>query len=311
VDINQLRYFLTVAELGSFSHAAGRCYVSQPALSTQIQKLENELGLLLFNRTRRKIVPTEAGRILVGRAKRVLAQIEIAKREVRSADGIRESKVAFGILPTIAPYFLPQILHTFRKQCPKIRLIINEGMTFRLLELIEENKLDFAIVSLPIKEHGFEQEKLFTEEMLLALPNHSPLCRKGKIRMEDLHSECFILLHEGHCLGDQIIDFCNRHDFAPRIAFKGGHLATVQSLVAAGLGISLVPRMALSSGPPGIQYRSVAGSHPRRSIAIVTRSKRPLKKAVQDLMEHLRHSAKKFKAAEQKAQPPSAPTWII
>lgn len=311
MEINQLRYFLTVAEMGSFSKAAARCYVSQPALSTQVQKLENELGKLLFNRTRRKIVPTVAGRVLIGRARRALAQIEIAKREIRSADGDNAGKVTLGILPTIAPYLLPQILQTFQKRCPKIRLVIHEDITVRLLQLIEENKLDIAVVSLPIREHGFEMEKLFVEELLLAVPRQSPLCQREKIRMDDLHCENFILLREGHCLGDQILNFCNRHDFCPRISLRSGQLATVQSLVAAGLGISLVPRMA-AIGSADILYRSLESPRPRRSIAVVTRSKRPLKKAAQEFLKHLCRMGEKFRWPAQKAVPESsAATWSI
>ena len=294
MEINQLRFFLSVASNGSFSKAAERCFVSQSHLSELIQRLETELGKTLFDRTHRKVVPTEAGKLLIGRAKRILTQIEMAKREVRNSDGINGGKVTFGILPTIAPYFLPHVLKTFQERCPKIQFVIYEGMTFQLTELIEENKLDFGIMSLPVKEHGFETEELFVEELLLAMHPKSPLTKREKIWMKDLHGENFILLHEGHCLGDQVLDFCNRHDFCPRIALRSGQVATIQSLVRAEVGISLIPQMAAQANESEISYRSLEKPQPKRSIAVVMREKRPLKKPAQEFLKHLRHAGKTF-----------------
>lgn len=299
MEVNQLRYFLAVAELGSFSQAASRCFVSQPALSIKIQKLEHECGALLFYRTHRKVVATEAGKILVNQAKRILAQIEIAKREIRKSDGSKVGSIKFGILPTIAPDFLPYILEDYQKGHPTIQFTIHEDMTFRLLQLIEENKLDFAIVSLPLKDAGFTSEQLFTEELLLAVPAQNPLSQKAKIRMDDLHSESFILLHEGHCLGDQILDFCNRHDFSPRIALRSGQLATVQSLIKAGVGISLVPRMAANEDAKRVSYRSLEKPQPFRAIVVVMREKRFLKSAAQEFLKHLRQAAKTYAQMNQ------------
>jgi DNA-binding transcriptional LysR family regulator len=310
VEINQLRYFLAVVENGSFSKAAERCYVSQSTASELIQKLEAEVGKRLLYRGRRKIAPTEAGKMLVGPAKRILVQIEIAKREIRKSDGPHFGKVKFGILPTIAPYFLPHILETFQKRCPKIQFAIHEGMTVQLLDLIEENKLDLAVVSLPVKEHGFDVEKLFDEELLLALPSQNPLARKEKIRLQDLHCENFILLHEGHCLGDQVLDFCSRHDFSPRIALRSGQLATVLSLVKAGVGISLVPKMATDEVLANVAYRSLDKPRPKRIMAIIKREKRPLKTAAQEFLKHLRHAGKAFARNAEKESAGSSPPLV-
>lgn len=288
MELNQLRYFLSVAELGSFSKAAACCFVSQPALSTQIQKLENELGKKLLDRTRPKVVPTEAGRILLGRAKRILAQMEIAKREIQVANEVKVGNLTFGVLPTIAPHFLPQVIVAFREKCPNIGLAILEDTTARLLQMISDHQLDFAVASPPIKEDGFEVEELFTEELLLALPERNPLCSKEKIRMDDLQSEHFILLHEGNCVSDQILNFCNRHGFTPRIALRSGQISTVQSLIRAGMGISLIPQMAAIDESPGIIYRSLDKSKPTRVIAVVKAQKHHSRKAVEDFLSHLR-----------------------
>lgn len=304
MDITQLHYFVAVTELGSFSKAAARCHVSQPALSEQIQKLETRVGKLLLNRNHRRIVPTAAGLILARRAPEILAQVEKTKRELRNCDNIHDGKVSFGILPTIAPYFLAHILGAFVERCPKTQLWIHENMTGQSLELIEAGKLDLGIVSLPIREDGFETETLFSEEMLLALHPRHPLSQKRAIFADDLRSEKFILMQEDHCLGDQVIGFCNKHDFRPRIVIRCGQLATVQSLVAADMGISLIPQMAIPEKSAQIIYRQLENPRPRRSIAIVTRNKRQLKASVQEFLKHLRQVGKTFKLPATNNQPP-------
>lgn len=294
MEFNQLRYFLAVTELGSFSKAASQCAISQPALSIQIQKLENEIGTPLLDRARRRVVPTDTGRILVVRARRALAQIEIARREIRGSNGRGIGKLAFGILPTIAPYFLPHILATFKEKCPKMRFTVHEDVTSELMQLLEENKLDFAIVCLPIREHGFEKEELFSEELLLALPLQHPLAQRGQIQVEDLQNENFILLREGHCLSDQIFHYLKRHGFTPHISLQSGQLATIESLVRAGMGISLVPEMAANKTTTEIAYRSLEKPKPKRVVVVVKREKRPLKRAAQEFLTHLHVIGKEF-----------------
>jgi LysR family hydrogen peroxide-inducible transcriptional activator len=299
VDITQLRYYLAVAELGSFSKAAARCHVSQPALSVQMQKLEFRMGKLLLNRNHRRIVPTEAGLILVRRAKEILTQIENAKCEIRNLGDSHAGKVSFGVLPTIAPYFLTHVLDSFIARCPKAQVFVHENTTDQTLQLIESGKLDLGIVSLPIREDGFETETLFSEEMLLALHPRHPLIHKRQIFADDLRSEKFILLREDHCLGNQVIGFCNHHDFHPRIVFECGQLATVQSLVAAGIGISLIPQMAIGTTAT-LTYRQLEEPRPKRAIAVVTRNKRALKLVAQEFLKHLRQAGIDFSARHLK-----------
>jgi len=247
VYILQLRYFLAVAELGSFSKAAASCYVSQPALSIQIQKLEGELGQRLLNRTIGRITLTEPGRLLEARAKRILADLESAKREVQSADKTSAGLVTFGVLPTIAPYYLPAILQDFRERTPNIGFSIHEENTSQLLQLVKEHHLDFALVCSPVKERGFEIEKLLSEEWLLALSPENSLSSKNQIHMDDLHSENFILLNEENYLTDQVVAFCNRHKLGPRMVIRTGQISTILSLVQAGMGVSLIPQMAATA----------------------------------------------------------------
>ena len=246
-------------------------------------------------------MPTEAGLILVRRAKEMLTQVEDTKREIRNSGGIHAGKVSFGVLPTIAPYFLTRVLDSFIARRPKTQVFVHENTTDQSLQLIESGKLDFGIVSLPIREDGFETETLFSEEMFLAIHPRHPLSQKRQIFTDDLRSEKFILLQEDHCLGNQVIGFCNQHDFHPRIVFECGQLATVQSLVEAGIGISLIPQMAIRATPT-IIYRQLETPRPKRSIAVVTRSKRHLKMAVQEFLKHLRRVGKNFCADSKNDQ---------
>jgi len=302
MEVNQLRYFVAVAKTGSFSKAAAMCYVSQPALSEQIQKLEHEVGKPLFNRNRRKIIPTTAGRLLIERANRILNEVEEAKQEVQASDGITNGKISIGVLPTIAPYFLPHVFAQFTQQCPETEVMVHEDMTARLLQMTDAGELDVGILSLPIKENGFEIEELFTEELLLALPSNHPLVAKGKIKIEDLCPEKFILMKEGHCLGDQALVFCHRHDFRPHIVLRSSQIETIQSLVMAGLGVSLVPQMAKMTGRLPLIYRSLEKPRPTRTIVAVWRSKREPSATLQEFLKHLRQVAKTHVTTSQGAK---------
>lgn len=295
VDITQLRYFVAVADCGSFSKAAVRCHVSQPALSVQIQKLESRLGKVLLNRSHRRIIPTEAGNLLLPRARTILRQVEEAKQEVRSVDERKNGKVLVGILMTLAPCFLVHVLNTFVDQFPDIQVDLFETTTALMLSMLDAGKLDIGITSLPIRDNGFETEILFSEEMLLALHPCHPLTRKQAIYKEDLESEKFILSKEDHSYGGCALRLTWRNSFSPRIVFHCGQLAMIQSLVAAGQGISLIPQTAISETLATITYRQLENPRPKRSIAVVTRNKVPLETTAQEFYQHLRKVSQTFK----------------
>jgi LysR family hydrogen peroxide-inducible transcriptional activator len=294
MEVNQLRYFLAIAKSGSFSKAAVECYLSQPALSEQIHKLEQDVGKVLFDRSHRKIVPTEAGKLLIEQANRILDQIKEAKILVQGSGGAASGTVALGMLPTIAPYLAPHILQTFREECPCVQVMIHEDLTAHLLQMVDEGDLDFSIASLPIKENSFEVEELFMEELLLALPARHPLAKKAGIRVEDLYSEKFILMKEGHCLGDQVLVICHRHDFRPHIVMRSGQIGTILALVKARLGISLIPQMARDTRIRSVIFRSLEEPRPTRTIVVFWHSKRSHSRAVQEFLKHLRRAAKVF-----------------
>ncbi len=295
VDIPQLRYFVAVVDYGSFSKAAAHCNTSTSNISEQIQKLEQQVGQLLLDRSRRRVVPTEAGEVLLKRARRILADLDSANLEVRCVGKRKAGRVLVGILMTLGPCFLVHVLNSFVDQFPDIQVCLYETTTALMLSMLDIGKLDVGITSQPIRDEVFDTENLYTEEMLLALHPRHPLTRKQAIYKEDLESEKFILSKDDHCMNGCALRLCGRNDFCPRIVFQAGRPAMIQSLVAAGQGISLIPQTAIMEMPATITYRQLENLRPRRSIVMVTRSKRALKPAAQTFLQHLRVASRTFK----------------
>lgn len=289
MELHQLRYFLAVAKNGNFSRAAEQCHVSQPSLSQQIQKLEEELGEKLFNRLKRCAVLTAAGEALLPRATRIVNEVEAARNDVADASDLVRGHVSLGVLPTVAPYLLPRVLSLVARECPGIDVLIHEEPTAHLLRMAGACEIDLAIVSLPIQDDRFVTESLLDEELLLALPARHPLAHKRSIQLADLDGERFILMKEGHCLGDQALRFCERHDLLPGIAFRSAQLETIQALVSAGVGISLIPKMAcLSARATQPVYRSLAEPRPRRNISVIWHKEQHHSKATREFLRLLR-----------------------
>ncbi len=289
MELHQLRYFLAVVKTGSFSRAAESCHVAQPSLSQQILKLEAELSERLFERSRRQATLTGAGELFRQRAENVLREIQEAKREVRDAHGgDTRGEVNLAVLPTIAPYLLPKILRDFGRHCPAVQLIVHEETTERALRALAQRELDLALVSLPVTDGRMEVRSLFREELVLVLPRGHALARIRAIGAADLQPENFIFMSETHCLGAQTLQFCYAQGFSPRITCRSAQIETVQALVAAGVGISIVPAMARQrGGAKRVVYRSLGQAKPTRDIALLWRKKRQLSRAAQELREYL------------------------
>lgn len=291
MELHQLRYAVAVARTGNFSRAAELCHVAQPSLSQQIQKLEAELGEPLFERLRRQARLTHAGEAFLERAVRILDEVEAAERDIREAHDLERGKVVIGVLPTIAPYLLPRVLKEFGKAFPGVEVEVQEETTARLLKLVAAADVDLAIASLPIEDERFEIVRLFSEELLLAIPAGHALVKKRRVSTADLECESFILMKEGHCLGDQVLRFCNKHDFHPQVSCRSAQIETVLSLVNAGLGISLIPRMAVREGRtrPTV-CRSLAPPRPERTIVAFWPRRRQLGRAADMFLKLLRRN---------------------
>lgn len=269
MELHQLRYFVAVAQSGSFTRAAQRCHVSQPALSQQIQKLESELRQPLFHRLGRHVRLTEAGRRLLDDVLPALRKLEEAVQTLRAGAPTARVRLAVGAIPTIGPYVLPDVLPMWTRQFPDAELTIREDVTSNLIAALAEGELDLALLALPIEDRRLETWPLVREPLWVALPPDHPLTRRSQVTLEDLARERFILLGEMHCLADQVLAFCHAHDCHPSIACTSLQLGTIQQLISLNQGISLLPELARRADTSGqIQYRELAGHAPCRTLAV-------------------------------------------
>lgn len=288
MEMNQLRYMVAVARTGNFSRAAEQCNVAQPSLSQQIQKLEDELGERLFERMKRQTKLTTAGEAFFRRAVAILEEAELAIREASEAKSLVSGTCTIGVLPTIAPYLLPKMIARFVRKFPGVQLVVQEETTAQLLKQLLAYEIDFAFASHPIQDDRFEIQEVFSDELLLTLPPNHPLARKRTVPAAALKGERFIVMREEHCLGDQVLGFCAQREVKPTISFRSAQLETIQALVSAGLGLSLIPAMAarIKRANP-LQYRSIQGRRPERKIIAIWPRQRPLGRAAQAFLELL------------------------
>jgi LysR family hydrogen peroxide-inducible transcriptional activator len=288
MEMHQLRYAIAVARSGNFSRAAEQCHISQPSLSQQILKLEEELGERLFDRTKREARVTPHGEAFLRRAVRILEEVDAATREAHEAKELISGVIAIGVIPTIAPYLLPKVMAAFAEDYPGVKMIVQEETTARLLKLLQGYEIDFALISPPFDTEGLETQHLLDEELLLALPRKHPLTGKKSISTHDLERERLILMKEGHCLGEQVLSFCNRRELRPKVSFRSAQLETIQSLIAAGMGISLIPEMAAAGDKKSrLAYRSLNPKKPERSIVAAWPKQRPPGRAAAQFLKML------------------------
>ena len=267
MEIHQLRYFVAVADEGSFSRAATKVRVAQPSLSQQIRKLEAELGQPLFDRLPRSVVLTEAGRCLIDYARQILASIGDARRCVDDLKGEVAGRVAVGAIPTIAPYVLPGLVVTFQKHYPDVILEVVEDVTDGITRRIEAGELDVALASTCRASPTLRREPLGTEPLLALVPEKHLLAKKDLVEFDDLKSQRFLLLHEMHCLSQQVNHLLESRRLRPQIALAGSQLSTIANMVAASIGISIVPQMMVRHHPtPGCVSLPFAPPVPEREL---------------------------------------------
>jgi len=287
MQLHRLRYFVAVAETGSFTRAAQREGISQPSLSQQILELESELNTRLFDRLGRRIVLTAKGQLLLPAAQNVLAAVADAERAMRA--GSFDTELRVGMIPTVAPYLLPGVTRRFILAHPEVRLHFLEERTERLLEEILTGKLDLAVMALPIRDDRLHVERLRTEPLLAALPRGHRLAKKSSIRLADLADEPFLLLDELHCFGEQVLSLCRRGGkFEPRVVCRGEQLGTLLGLVAAGIGISVVPQMATLEEDRQRVYIPLSAPSPTRTLAAIWHKQRYRPPAVRDFLTILK-----------------------
>jgi DNA-binding transcriptional LysR family regulator len=281
METHQLRYFLAVVQTGRFTDAAKACHVSQPSLSIQIAKLEGELGGPLFERTRKGGKLTARGETFLPRAKAILEQMGSALEDAKALSGLTLGKVSLGCMPTTGAHLLPPILTAFRKSYPKIQVQLKEESSPDLAKDLEQGDIELAIMDEAGLLPGLDHQKLLSEELLLALPSRHPLAGKGALGLKQAAEEPFILMKSGHGFRQITLDLYHKVGLEPKVVFESGGIETVQALVAAGLGISLVPQMVATT--PGVAYASLSSPKAARTLSLAWRKKAPLSPAAEAL----------------------------
>ena len=270
MELHQLRYFVAVADEGSFSRAAAKVRVAQPSLSQQIRKLEAEIGQPLFDRLPRSVVLTEAGRCLLDYARQILASIGDARRCVDELKGKIAGDLAVGAIPTIAPYVLPELVVTFQNHYPDVTLHIVEDVTEGITRRIEAGELDVALASTCQRSPTLRVELLGREPLLALVPEGHPLAKQTVVSFDDLKSQRFLLLHEMHCLSQHVHHLLESRRLLPEIALAGSRLSTIANMVAAEIGVSIVPQMMVNhQATPGCVSLPFAAPVPERELNVL------------------------------------------
>jgi LysR family hydrogen peroxide-inducible transcriptional activator len=267
MEVHQLRYVCAIADTGNFSRAAERCQITQPSLSQQVLKLEEELGTKLFDRLGRSIRLTEAGRAFIPRARTILEQMEAARSSAADQNTDLRGSVAVGVIPTVAPYLIPSYAARFAKKYPDAKLRIVEETTSVLVEALRDLSIDIAILALPLRHKELELFPIRTEPLFAVLSKDHPQAHAKSLALKDLRGESFVMLRDGHCFRDLSIDTCTRARITPHIAFESGQFSSLLGMVAAGIGVSLVPEMAIDRN---VACRYVRLSDPQATRTIVT-----------------------------------------
>jgi len=275
MNLRDLKYLVALAEHKHFGRAAAACFVSQPTLSTQIRKLEEELGVPLVERAPRKVMLTPAGREAAARARGIVAEVEQMKEAARRSRDPEAGTVRLGIFPTLGPYLLPHVVPAIRERFPQLELLLVEEKSDVLLTQLRNGQLDAALLALPLHDEQLHAEFLFEEPFVLAAPESHPLAAHATLGMNDLADQRLLLLQDGHCLRDQALDVCHLAGALEKSEFQATSLETLRQMVAANVGVTLLPMLAVK--PPvarseNIRLLGFTGEDaPSRRIAMVWR----------------------------------------
>lgn len=290
LTLKQMRYFEALARHEHFGRAADACAISQPALSMQIKEMEETLGTSLFERGAKKVRLTGFGEEVAGRVREILRSADELEDMARASRDRLAGRLRIGVIPTIAPYLLPGIIGAINRAHDGLDIHVRETLTSRLVEELGEGRLDTAIVALPVSEPSLAEVPLFSERFVLVRPAED--AGKPVPDREGLREMRLLLLEEGHCFRDQALSFCKLHSSAPRELLDGSSLSTLVQMVGAGIGVTLIPEMAL-----GVETRSadVAVSHfntpePSRTIGMIWRKTSPLDKQLMQIAAIVRQA---------------------
>ncbi len=272
MNLRDLDYLVAVADLRNFSLAAEQCHVSQPTLSNQIKKLEEYLGVTIFERNNKRVLLTETGEQIINAARRVLWNAQDIRDVAAHAKDPLTGRFRLGAFPTLASYFFPQIVPQIQTLLPSLQLVLVEEKTETLLAQLKNGQIDAALLALPVADEQLISQKLFEDIFYLAVPAAHTLASQSLVRFSDLASNRLMLLDEGHCLRDQALEVCHLSGHGMEEDFRATSLETLRQMVKAGTGITLMPEIAiLNEKEEGIRYIPFEDPAPRRSIGLVWR----------------------------------------
>ncbi|HLS80806.1 MAG TPA: LysR substrate-binding domain-containing protein [Steroidobacter sp.] len=295
MNLRDLRYLVALADTRHFGKAAERSFVSQPTLSAQIKKLENYLGVQLIERQPRRVALTEMGARIVPIARRMLQDADEIVSLARNEHDPLSGKLKLALIPTVGPYLLPLVARRLRKQLPHLKLMLYEYQTQPLLEKLRGGDIEMGVLALPAPLDGLEASELYQEPFNLAAPASSPLAKKSHVKLDELAGETLLLLEDGHCLRDQALEVCGSLDVRESDDYRATSLETLRQMVAAGLGVTLLPELA-ARGPfgsvQGMIVKPFARPAPSRTIGAVWRKSSTRTAAIHAVCEIIKSTVK-------------------
>jgi len=280
MTLTELKYIVAVARAKHFGHAAESCFVAQPTLSVAIKKLEDELGVTLFERGGSEVSVTPVGAQIVAQAERVLEQTAAIKELAKQNKDPLAGPLRLGVIYTIGPYLLPPLVKNLIDNVPQMPLVLQENFTVKLLELLRQGELDAAIMALPLPDHGMMMQTLYDEPFVVATPRTHPWAKRREIPADDLKAETMLLLGSGHCFRDQVLEVCpemarfSSPGNGMQRTFEGSSLETIRHMVASGIGLTVLPRASVRDmeDPNGmLAFVPFSAPAPSRRVVIVWR----------------------------------------
>jgi LysR family hydrogen peroxide-inducible transcriptional activator len=288
----QLEYVVAVDACRHFAMAANRCFVTQPTLSMQIQKLEEELGVKIFDRSKQPVVPTEAGMEIIEQARKILAEKNVIQEIVQNKKGVLRGELRIGIIPTLAPYLLPLFVQSFSKKYPHVKLIVQEMLTEYIITRLREGRIDVGIVVTPLQEKGIKEHVLFYEELLAYVARKNVAYKKTYVLAQDIDPEKLWLMEEGHCFRSQIVNLCELRkssEMSAHFEYEAGSIEALRRMVELNDGITILPELTtLDMDSKRLQLvRHFQKPAPMREVSIVVHRDFVKKRLIEVLKEEI------------------------
>lgn len=301
MNIRDLEYLVALAEFKHFRRAADACHVSQPTLSGQIRKLEDELGITLLERTSRKVLFTQSGMLLVEQARTVLREVKLLKEMASNQGKEMSGPLHLGVIPTVGPYLLPYIIPMLNAEFPELELFLYEAQTAQLIDQLEMGRLDCAVVVSTEETQPFIEVPISEEKMRLAVSSQHPWANKDRFNLKLLKDHEILMLDDGHCLHGQAMGYCFAAGAKENAHFQATSLETLRNMVAANVGVTLIPELAIHQDleRQDIKYLTCFNPEPSRTISLIYRPGSPLRQRYERIAKAISAAVKPILAEKQ------------